>query len=174
MRGSRLSRQFIDFGKDLQPTIDLIELSNPIGIFSCLDEDCVMPKATDKTFTEKLNSLWDKKSNKYRPSRLGLGFTLTHYAAEVEYSTEGWLEKNKDPLNDNITRLLAASTDKHVATLFADCGDQEDEGFNPRSRVKKGLFRTSSRSATRRRPLQADGAASLNAPPFRQVHPAQP
>ncbi|KAL2150237.1 hypothetical protein VTH82DRAFT_7913 [Thermothelomyces myriococcoides] len=134
--------QFIDFGKDLQPTIDLIELSNPIGIFSCLDEDCVMPKATDKTFTEKLNSLWDKKSQKYRPSRLGQGFILTHYAAEVEYNTEGWLEKNKDPLNDNLTRLLAASTDKHIANLFADCADSDDETGGMRSRVKKGLFRT--------------------------------
>jgi myosin protein heavy chain len=135
--------KFIDFGRDLQPTIDLIELSNPIGIFSCLDEDCVMPKATDKTFTEKLNSLWEKKTNKYRPSRLGQGFILTHYAAEVEYSTEGWLEKNKDPLNDNITRLLAASTEKHIASLFADCADvDETEGTAVRSRVKKGLFRT--------------------------------
>ena len=135
--------QFIDFGRDLQPTIDLIELSNPIGIFSCLDEDCVMPKATDKTFTEKLNSLWDNKSTtKYRPSRLGQGFVLTHYAADVEYSTDGWLEKNKDPLNDNITRLLAASTDKHIASLFADCAEAQDDPGAARSRVKKGLFRT--------------------------------
>jgi len=134
--------KFIDFGHDLQPTIDLIELPNPIGIFSCLDEDSVMPKATDKSFTEKLHSLWDRKTPKYRPSRLGQGFMLTHYAAEVEYSTEGWLEKNKDPLNDNITRLLAASTDKHVASLFADCADAEDEIGATRSRVKKGLFRT--------------------------------
>ncbi|KAK4164202.1 putative myosin type-2 heavy chain 2 [Cladorrhinum sp. PSN259] len=138
----KIEWQFIDFGKDLQPTIDLIELPNPIGIFSCLDEDCVMPKATDKTFSEKLNSLWDKKSQKYRPSRLGQGFILTHYAAEVEYSTEGWLEKNKDPLNDNITRLLGASSDDHVASLFADCADQDDETGGMRSRVKKGLFRT--------------------------------
>ncbi|OAA75298.1 myosin-11 (Myosin heavy chain) [Akanthomyces lecanii RCEF 1005] len=134
--------QFIDFGRDLQPTIDLIELSNPIGIFSCLDEDSVMPKATDKTFTEKLNSLWEKKTPKYRPSRLGAGFILTHYAAEVEYDTSGWLEKNKDPLNDNITRLLAKSGDKHIATLFADCADPDDEVGGARSRVKKGLFRT--------------------------------
>ncbi|KAH8194681.1 hypothetical protein TruAng_011150 [Truncatella angustata] len=136
--------QFIDFGRDLQPTIDLIELSNPIGIFSCLDEDSVMPKATDKSFTEKLNSLWDKRSSKYRPSRPGPkhGFILTHYAAEVEYSTQGWLEKNKDPLNDNITRLLASSTDKHVACLFADCADTEDDVGGGRNRVKRGLFRT--------------------------------
>ncbi|KJK67962.1 Myosin head motor domain protein [Aspergillus parasiticus SU-1] len=134
--------QFIDFGKDLQPTIDLIELTNPIGIFSCLDEDCVMPKATDKSFTEKLHSLWDRKSPKYRASRLSQGFILTHYASEVEYDTNGWLEKNKDPLNDNVTRLLAASRDKHVANLFSDCGDPDDEADYPKSRVKKGLFRT--------------------------------
>jgi myosin protein heavy chain len=134
--------KFIDFGHDLQPTIDLIELPNPIGIFSCLDEDSVMPKATDKSFTEKLHSLWDRKTPKYRASRLGQGFILTHYAAEVEYSTEGWLEKNKDPLNDNVTRLLAASTDNHVAALFADCLDSDEEPGATRSRVKKGLFRT--------------------------------
>ena len=134
--------KFIDFGKDLQPTIDLIELPNPIGIFSCLDEDSVMPKATDKSFTEKMHSLWDRKTPKYRSSRLSQGFILTHYAAEVEYSTDGWLEKNKDPLNDNITRLLASSRDKHVASLFADCADHDDESGATRSRVKKGLFRT--------------------------------
>ena len=134
--------KFIDFGKDLQPTIDLIELPNPIGIFSCLDEDSVMPKATDKTFTEKMHSLWERKTTKYRPSRLAQGFILTHYAAEVEYSTAGWLDKNKDPLNDNITRLLASSSDKHINTLFADCADADEGVGATRSRVKKGLFRT--------------------------------
>ncbi|KAI1617669.1 myosin heavy chain [Exophiala viscosa] len=134
--------QFIDFGKDLQPTIDLIELPNPIGIFSCLDEDSVMPKATDKSFTDKLHSLWEKKTPKYSPARTRQGFLLTHYAAEVEYSTEGWLEKNKDPLNDNLTRLLAASKDVHIANLFSDCVEEVDEPYSPRSRVKKGLFRT--------------------------------
>ena len=134
--------KFIDFGKDLQPTIDLIELPNPIGIFSCLDEDSVMPKATDKSFTDKMHSLWERKTPKYRASRLSQGFVLTHYAAEVEYSTNGWLEKNKDPLNDNITRLLASATDVHIATLFADCADADDENIATRSRVKKGLFRT--------------------------------
>lgn len=134
--------KFIDFGKDLQPTIDLIELPNPIGIFSCLDEDSVMPKATDKSFTEKLHMLWDNKTPKYHSSRLKQGFMLTHYAADVEYSTEGWLEKNKDPLNDNLTRLLAASSNKHTAALFADCAEEDPAQTSTRSRVKKGLFRT--------------------------------
>lgn len=134
--------KFIDFGKDLQPTIDLIELSNPIGIFSCLDEDCVMPKATDASFTDKLHGLWDRKTSQYKRTLPHNGFILRHYAAEVEYDTDGWLEKNKDPLNDNVTRLLAASSDKHVAHLFADCADTDDDMGATRSRVKKGLFRT--------------------------------
>lgn len=102
-----------------------------------------MPKASDKSFTEKLHSLWDKRTPKYKRSLLKQGFMLTHYAAEVEYSTEGWLEKNKDPLNDNVTKLLAASHDKHIASLFADYAEAANENGNvSKSRVKKGLFRT--------------------------------
>nr|POF06927.1 myosin type-2 heavy chain 1 [Quercus suber] len=135
--------KFIDFGRDLQPTIDLIEVTNPIGIFSCLDEDSVMPKATDKSFTEKLHQLWDGKTRKYKRSLLNQGFMLTHYAAEVEYSTDGWLEKNKDPLNDNITRLFSQSSNEHISLMFSDCGEVDDSAdASSRSRVKRGLFRT--------------------------------
>ncbi|EPY50612.1 myosin II heavy chain [Schizosaccharomyces cryophilus OY26] len=132
---------FVDFGHDLQPTIDLIEKSNPIGILSCLDEECVMPKATDATFVSKLDALWKDKSPKYRPFKFaGSGFILTHYAADVPYSTEGWLEKNSDPLNENIAKLLAHSTNKHISELFSDY--QEVETKTVRGRTRKALFRT--------------------------------
>jgi len=99
---------YVNFGLDLQPTIDLIESSggSGIGILSCLDEECIMPKATDRTFTNKLNTLWPSTGapeEKYVPSRFEQGFVIRHYAADVEYRTDGWLEKNKDPLNDNLT-----------------------------------------------------------------------
>ncbi|KAI9291350.1 hypothetical protein K502DRAFT_142184 [Neoconidiobolus thromboides FSU 785] len=133
--------KFIDFGLDLQPTIDLIEKSNPIGIFSCLDEECVMPKATDKTFTEKLITLWKDKSDKFGTLKFNQGFMLKHYASNVEYRTEGWLDKNKDPLNENVTRLLANSSEKYIADLFEDYS-KESTIFITRNRAKKGLFRT--------------------------------
>ena len=82
------------------------------------------------------------RDTKYRRSLITQRFMLTHYAAEVEYSTQGWLEKNKDPLNDNITRLLAASANRHTANLFADCADPDEDFGVSRSSVKKGLFRT--------------------------------
>ncbi|KZS87343.1 hypothetical protein SISNIDRAFT_303444 [Sistotremastrum niveocremeum HHB9708] len=156
--------EFGNFGLDLQPTIDLIESSSTsIGVFSCLDEECIMPKATDATFTQKLDALWagdvpDGTSeavllsrDKYRtiPIRLGGGFTICHYAGDVDYRTDGWLEKNKDPLNDNLTRVMAASTDKYIASLFAEYRDSGADptanGLGPAGRkriLKKGAFRT--------------------------------
>ncbi|QNQ00720.1 Myosin type-2 heavy chain 1 [Yarrowia lipolytica] len=135
--------KYVDFGHDLQPTIDLIEKPNPIGIFSCLDEDCVMPKASDKTFTEKLHQLWDKKSPKYKSSRLKQGFVLTHYAADVEYSTEGWLDKNKDPLNANVIELLVESSDSHIRCLFQEEAKEAARETSARGKGgKKGIFRT--------------------------------
>ncbi|KAG5440194.1 hypothetical protein PCANB_001763 [Pneumocystis canis] len=127
--------KFIDFGHDLQPTIDLIEKAN-------VNEECVIPKGTDKTFTEKLDYIWKNKSSKYKSSKFsGEAFILKHYAADVEYSTTGWLDKNKDPLNDNIVRLLAYSSDKYIANLFLDFSEHMD--LSPRKTiVKKGLFRT--------------------------------
>ncbi|KAF9961601.1 hypothetical protein BGZ72_002914 [Mortierella alpina] len=133
--------QYVDFGQDLQPTIQLIEDSNPIGILSCLDEECVVPKGTDKSFLTKLTTLWKGKSDKYEAPRFQEGFILHHYAGKVEYRTEGWLDKNKDPLNENITRLLAHSSEKYLASLFSDYLIEEED-FTVRNRAKKGAFRT--------------------------------
>lgn len=44
--GEEIEWEFLNFGADLQPTIDLIESNNPMGILSCLDDACIMPKAT--------------------------------------------------------------------------------------------------------------------------------
>lgn len=161
--------QFVNFGLDLQPTIDLIESTSPVGILSCLDEECIMPKATDATFTEKLHQLHDRKNRqsvaspvlddgtpatptiKYTKSRFAMGFTVSHYAGKVEYRTDGWLDKNKDPLNANITSVLASSTEPYVASLFEEYRDEEpvisgnaDISGTARAprRAKKGAFRT--------------------------------
>lgn len=153
---------YVNFKLDLQPTIDLIESSgNAIGILSCLDEECIMPKATDLTFTEKVHSIWsgDLRATdhphpgrtKYTLPKFEQGFIITHYAGKVEYRTDGWLEKNKDPLNDNLTRVLASSSEPYVASLFQDFagvfGDMPPSsgaGFSAGKRrtIKRGAFRT--------------------------------
>lgn len=39
---------------------------------------------------------------------------------QVDYNASAWLTKNMDPLNDNVTSLLNASSDKFVADLWKD------------------------------------------------------
>lgn len=146
---------YVDFGHDLQQTIELIEGSAraPIGILSCLDEECIMPKASDTTFLDKLNNLWKPSggdsrsgpawgSSKYGTIRFNAGFTVQHYAGKVEYRTDGWLDKNKDPLNSHITSVLAGSTNGFVAGLFAEYADQAVSESAYGRRVKTGAFRT--------------------------------
>lgn len=128
---------FVDFGLDLQPTIDLIE--KPMGIMSILDEECLFPQATDKSFIEKMHKTHLGKSEKYRDIRLHPDtFLLVHYAGDVEYNTLGWLEKNKDPINDNIASLFAKSTNTLLASIFEDYKDYQEKLNNPSANRLKG------------------------------------
>lgn len=65
---------YIDYGKDLQLTIDLIESKGPpTGVLPLLDEEAVLPKSTDESFYSKLISTWDQNSSKFKRSRLKMG-----------------------------------------------------------------------------------------------------
>lgn len=142
--------QFENFGLDLQPTIDLIESqTQPVGILACLDEECIMPKASDETFTEKLKQAHSQRPNQAGNSKFSaklhdkLKFTVQHYAGKVNYETQEWLVKNKDPLNDNLTSVLAASGDAFVAGLFVEFSESANANAAARRTVvKRGAFRT--------------------------------
>ncbi|KAL3054349.1 hypothetical protein OYC64_006636 [Pagothenia borchgrevinki] len=114
---------FIDFGLDLQPCIDLIERpTNPPGILALLDEECWFPKATDKTFIDKVQQEQGTHTKFQKPRQLKdkADFCVIHYAGKVDYKADEWLMKNMDPLNDNVATLLHQSTDKFVGELWKD------------------------------------------------------
>ncbi|KJH42901.1 myosin head [Dictyocaulus viviparus] len=111
--------QFIDFGLDLQPTIDLIE--KPMGLLALLDEQCLFPKATDKTLVEKLQKTHSKHPKFIVPDmRAKSDFAVVHYAGRVDYSADQWLMKNMDPLNENVVALMQSSTDSFVCSIWKD------------------------------------------------------
>uniref|UniRef100_A0A8D0A8X0 Myosin-10 n=1 Tax=Sander lucioperca TaxID=283035 RepID=A0A8D0A8X0_SANLU len=145
---------FIDFGLDLQPCIDLIERpTNPPGILALLDEECWFPKATDKTFIDKVLQEQGTHTKFQKPRQLKdkADFCIIHYAGKVDYKADEWLMKNMDPLNDNVATLLHQSTDKFVAELWKDVDrivglDQvagmNETAFGAAYKTKKGMFRT--------------------------------
>uniref|UniRef100_A0A803VUB5 Myosin-7 n=4 Tax=Passeriformes TaxID=9126 RepID=A0A803VUB5_FICAL len=115
--------EFIDFGMDLQACIDLIE--KPMGIMSILEEECMFPKATDMTFKAKLfDNHLGKSANFGKPRNIKgkqeAHFALVHYAGTVDYNIIGWLQKNKDPLNETVVGLYQKSALKLLANLFAN------------------------------------------------------
>uniref|UniRef100_A0A672ZIZ5 Myosin-7B n=1 Tax=Sphaeramia orbicularis TaxID=375764 RepID=A0A672ZIZ5_9TELE len=113
---------FIDFGLDLQACIDLIE--KPLGIMSILEEECMFPKATDNSFKAKLFDNHIGKSpnfQKPRPDKkrkYEAHFELVHYAGVVPYNIYGWLDKNKDPLNETVVACFQKSANKLLACLY--------------------------------------------------------
>uniref|UniRef100_A0A673IZ80 Myosin-9 n=1 Tax=Sinocyclocheilus rhinocerous TaxID=307959 RepID=A0A673IZ80_9TELE len=114
---------FIDFGLDLQPCIELIEKpASPPGILALLDEECWFPKATDKSFVEKVLQEQGTHPKFHKPKKLKdeADFCIMHYAGKVDYKADEWLMKNMDPLNDNVATLLNQSTDKFVSELWKD------------------------------------------------------
>ncbi|KAL1406362.1 class II myosin [Vanrija albida] len=142
---------YVNFGLDLQPTIELIESTQPIGVLSLLDEECIMPKATDVTFTDKVQEIWEPPkgsskavhpgSAKYKATRFSKGFVIRHYAGDVEYRTEGWLSKNKDPVNDAVAGLLSQSDVPAITTMFAEYAEDANANVAGK-RKKRGAFRT--------------------------------
>ncbi|KAL6426852.1 hypothetical protein ACFW04_009267 [Cataglyphis niger] len=137
---------FIDFGMDLLACIDLIE--KPMGILSILEEESMFPKATDKTFEEKLNNNHLGKSPNFlkpkppKPGQQPAHFAIGHYAGNVPYNITGWLEKNKDPLNDTVVDQFKKSNNKLLVEIFADhpgqSGDAGGGGGGKGGRGKKG------------------------------------
>ncbi|XP_016345071.1 myosin-9-like [Sinocyclocheilus anshuiensis] len=143
---------FIDFGLDLQPCIELIEKpASPPGILALLDEECWFPKATDKSFVEKVLQEQGTHSKFHKPKKLKdeADFCIMHYAGKVDYKADEWLMKNMDPLNDNVATLLNQSTDKFVSELWKDVdrivGLDKVAGMSELPgafKTRKGMFRT--------------------------------
>ncbi|KAJ8345286.1 hypothetical protein SKAU_G00294790 [Synaphobranchus kaupii] len=144
---------FIDFGLDLQPCIELIEKpASPPGILALLDEECWFPKATDRSFVDKVVQEQGAHPKFHKPKKLKdeADFCIMHYAGKVDYKADEWLMKNMDPLNDNVATLLNQSSDKFVSELWRDVdrivGLDKVAGMTESMpgafKTRKGMFRT--------------------------------
>merc|ERR1712002_1343476 len=115
---------FIDFGMDLEKTIELIE--KKMGILAILEEECIVPKATDKTLLDKMMGKHLGKHNSFgkpKPAKKGKPeshFQIHHYAGTVGYNVTGWLFKNKDPINEAMVALMLAGSNPLVVYLFTE------------------------------------------------------
>merc|ERR1711899_414752 len=101
----------VDFGMDLQACIIMFE--KPMGIWAILEEETLFPKSTDKSFEEKLKASLGKLPIFLKPASKtdkNAHFGISHYAGIVNYNVTGWLEKNKDPVNDTAVEVFKSTS----------------------------------------------------------------
>uniref|UniRef100_A0A8D2PGA6 Myosin heavy chain 11 n=1 Tax=Zosterops lateralis melanops TaxID=1220523 RepID=A0A8D2PGA6_ZOSLA len=127
---------FIDFGLDLQPCIELIERpTNPPGVLALLDEECWFPKATDTSFVEKLISEQGNHPKFQKPKQLKdkTEFCIMHYAGKVLDMLNS--------LHKLFHSFFSISVDRIVG-LDQMAKMSESSSLPSASKTKKGMFRT--------------------------------
>ena len=135
----------VDFGMDLQKCIDMFE--KPMGLLAILEEESLFPKATDQSFAGKLHENLLGKSDNFQKANPkpdpNAHFAVVHYAAIVSYNLTGWLEKNKDPLNDTVIQLFKTGSNALLRDeCFKDHPGQPLEEVKKSGRAKKGGGKT--------------------------------
>jgi myosin VI len=111
-------------------TIQLLEKKRT-GIMALLEESCMMPRATDRSFTRKVHQVQGDHPSLMRPTacpktiagqprlfRDEEAYIVRHFAADVCYSTDGYLLKNNDTLHADLRELVQVHSNDFVRELF--------------------------------------------------------
>jgi len=127
----KINWTFIEFS-DNQPCIDIIE--GRLGVLALLDEESRLPAGTDASFLTKLNTQLAKPENKavFKKPRFGTtAFTIAHYALDVTYEVEGFLEKNRDTVPDEHMTLIQATKNHFLKEVIDSAMAASSKGSEP-------------------------------------------
>ncbi|EME43214.1 hypothetical protein DOTSEDRAFT_72564 [Dothistroma septosporum NZE10] len=140
--------KFIDFS-DNQPCIDLIE--GKLGILALLDEESRLPMGSDESFVNKLHHNFSQDKHAfYKKPRFGKSaFTVCHYAIDVTYESDGFIEKNRDTVPDEQLEVLRSSKSEFLAEVLESSAvvrERDNAAVNPKANgapgARKGMAAT--------------------------------
>lgn len=161
---------------DNEGCIDLIE--GKVGILSLLDES-TLRMGSDKEFVDKLNRNFDKvhhnldklhhnfdattKHTFYKKPRFGnSSFTVCHYAADVTYESEGFIEKNRDTVPHEQMEVLRNSSNEFLQQILGTAASALEKSSTAVS-SEAAISRLRVSSAVNRKPtLSGVFKSSLN------------
>ena len=143
-------------------------IDGKLGVMSLLDEELALPKASEEAYVEKLHARFGVKQHEAvyaRPKRGGgkaekpvakgerdlhlLRFTLRHYAGDVTYTAEAWLDKDRLGLPQDLTALMVKSESDLIGSLWrreAAAGGGGGGSKEKRERTVFASFRASLRA----------------------------
>ncbi|CAN6439793.1 unnamed protein product [Victoria cruziana] len=130
MEQEEYTREEIDWSYvefvDNQDVLDLIE-KKPGGIVALLDEACMFPKSTHETFAQKMYQTYKNHKRFSKPKLARTDFTINHYAGDVTYQADQFLDKNKDYVVAEHQALLNDSRCPFVANLFPPMSEESSK-----------------------------------------------
>lgn len=118
-----------------------------------MDEESRLPAGTDVSFLQKLNNQISGKTeyvNVFKKPRFGnSAFTIAHYALDVTYEVEGFLEKNRDTVPDEHMALLAATKNPFLKEVL-DAALNSTKGVESQQPTTSPAFSDSGSGSSRR------------------------
>ncbi|CAI5731517.1 unnamed protein product [Hyaloperonospora brassicae] len=137
---------FVDYPNN-DVCVALVEKRH-MGIFSLLDEQCLIPRGNDEKLANKYYECLADKHESFSVTRLQRAkgqFVIRHYAGSVCYMTDGFCDKNKDHMHTEATDLLRTSKFAFVRACF------ESSASNCSSSPKNGRTEPRNSDGNRRR-----------------------
>lgn len=119
-KAEKIKFKHVEF-TDNQPMVDLIK-KRPHGIMPLLDEELRVPRGSDKGFIGKLHEAHSRNRVYKRFLKNPQFFVVKHYAGEVLYDSDGFLEKNRDTLTSDLMDLVQSSHHNLLKKIFPDSG----------------------------------------------------
>jgi len=88
------------------------------GVLKLVDDEAKMPRGSDKSLLEKMHGSMGSNPGYTRPKGNDPTFKIKHYAGEIEYNVDGFLEKNRDTLAMDVVAVCRLSDNELISKLF--------------------------------------------------------
>lgn len=92
--------------------------SKPYGILRLIDEESNINNGTDDSMLAKLNQFLKNNDYYETPQKKEPAFIVAHYAGKVKYQINGFREKNKDLMRQDVLNALKSSRSSLMKTLL--------------------------------------------------------
>ncbi|TNN18772.1 Unconventional myosin-XV, partial [Schistosoma japonicum] len=140
-RAENISWQYVQF-PDNQPIIDLIA-GKPNGIMHLCNDEASLITGTDKSFLRQCQYHHQKHPNfKINKIQGNTSFTVVHFAGEIVYNVNGFVDKNREKIRGELLSLLTKSTNSAVATMFRNVQVQRTGSSGTGPKLKTSLVLT--------------------------------
>ena len=119
-------------------------LTGKIGVLTLLDEECTMPNGSERNYIQKINANFQSTREKPGHPFFGLvtgkakdtQFKIKHYAGEVTYNIESFLDKNRDTLKESMKEIFVKSADALISGLVP----RSDDNSRPATKFTVGGY----------------------------------